>query len=45
MNHEIRDTVSRSWKQPWPLSGSNYKLDYVIGDGMFGLVWKGHVFD
>ena len=35
----------KEWKQPWPLNASNYKLDYVIGEGMFGLVWKGHVFD
>ena len=35
----------KEWKQPWPLDASNYKLDYVIGDGMFGLVWRGHVFD
>jgi len=35
----------KEWRQPWPLNATNYKLDYVIGDGMFGLVWKGHVFD
>lgn len=33
------------WNQPWPLQASNYKLDYCIGDGIFGLVWKAHCFD
>jgi serine/threonine protein kinase len=27
------------------MKSSYYKLDNVIGDGMFGLVWKAHCFD
>lgn len=37
--------MSKVWKQHWPMKSSYYKLDNVIGDGMFGLVWKAHCFD
>ena len=29
----------------WPLTASCYKLEFAIGQGNFGLVWKAHCFD